>query len=200
MSTSNFSRMAGLGAILAGAFRLLHVIVDFSYNGTGILSGKAWETLAIIPPVLILILTLALYRQGNQHMNGLIILGVGTALLTLSAIFYAIDFDPEDGAAFTFFFLGTVLLGVGVAVLGNSYRSLDGFTGWGLALIVLGTMLTLTFPVSAVIFGGQEISEQIAGTIWFSVVALQALTWMILGAKVLTVRSTTVDTSQQQAV
>ena len=199
MSTSNFTRIAGLGAILAGAYRLIQVIVEFSSNGAGIFDGAVWETLTVLAATLILILTLALYRQGDGHMNGLIILGVGSALLTLSAIFYVIDFDPEDGAAFTTFFFGTVLQGVGVAVLGNRYRSQHSFSGLGLVLMVLGTILALAFPISAVVFGGQEVSDQIAGIIWYSAIALQAVTWMILGAKVLTGRSATADTSLQQA-
>ena len=109
MSASNFSRMAGLGAILAGAFRLIQVVVDFSSNGAGIFDGKAWDFLIVLAATLILVLTLALYRQGDGHVQGLIILGIGSALLVLSAIFYAIDFDPEDGAAFMSFFLGTVI-------------------------------------------------------------------------------------------
>ena len=84
-------------------------------------------------------------------------------------------------------------------MLGNSYRSQDGFTGLGLTLMFLGTILVLAFPVSAVIFGGQELSGQIAGIIWVSVIALQAVTWMILGAKVLTGRNEAVDASQHQA-
>ena len=68
--------------------------------------------LAVLAAALILVLTLALYRQGDQHMSGLIILGVGSAMLTLSVFFYAIKLDPGDGAAFTFFFFGTVLQGV----------------------------------------------------------------------------------------
>jgi len=185
MSTLNFSRMAGLGAILAGAFRLIQVIVDFSFNGAGVFDGKAWDYLTVLAATLILVLTLALYRQGDQQVNGLIILAIGSAILILSALLYAIDFDPEDGAAFMSFFLGTVLQGIGVAVLGNNYRSQDSSSGLGLALMVLGIILTLAFPVSAVIFGGQELSDQIAGIIWVSVIALQAVTWMILGAKVL---------------
>ena len=199
MSTSNFTRIAGLGAILAGAYRLIQIILEFSSNGAGVFDGKAWETLTVLAATLILILTLALYRQGDGHMNGLIILGVGSALLTLSAIFYVIDFDPEDGAAFTTFFFGTVLQGVGVTVLGNRYRSQHSFSGLGLVLMVLGTILALAFPISAVVFGGQEVSDQIAGIIWYSAIALQAVTWMILGAKVLTGRSATADTSLQQA-
>lgn len=198
MSISKLTRIAGLGAILSGAFRLIQVIVDFSSNGAGIVDGKVWETLTVLAAALILVLTLALYRQGNGHVNGLIILGVGSALLILSAIFYAVDFDPEDGAAFMSFFLGTVIQGVGVAVLGNSYRSQDGATGSGLALMVLGIFLVLAFPVSAVVFGGQELSGQIAGIIWVSVIALQAVTWMILGAKAINGLSE-VDTSQHQA-
>jgi hypothetical protein len=65
--------------------------------------------------------------------------------------------------------------------------------------MVLGTILVLAFPVSAVIFGGQELSGQIAEIIWVSVIALQAVTWMILGAKVLTGHNATADMSQQQA-
>ena len=104
MSTSNFTRIAGLGAILAGAYRLIQVIVEFSSNGAGIFDGKAWDYLTVLAATLILVLTLALYRQGDGHVNGLIILGIGSALLILSAILYAVDFDPEDGAAFMSFF------------------------------------------------------------------------------------------------
>ena len=198
MSTSNFTRIAGLGAILAGAYRLIQVIVEFSSNGAGIFDGKAWDYLTVLAATLILVLTLALYRQGDGHVNGLIILGIGSALLILSAILYAVDFDPEDGAAFMSFFLGTVLQGVGVAVLGNRYRSQVGATGWGLVLMILGTILVLAFPVSAVIFGGQELSDQLAGIIWVSVIALQAVTWMILGAKVLAGHSETGNIEQGQ--
>jgi len=60
MSTSNFSRMAGLGAILTGAFRLIQVVVEFSSNRAGIFDSKAWDYLTFLAAVLILILTLGL--------------------------------------------------------------------------------------------------------------------------------------------
>jgi len=107
----------------------------------------------------------------------------------VSAVLYAIRFDYEDGAAFMFFFFGTIIMGFGLAALGRGFRSLDQVSGWSTALVVLGIYLALFFPLFFILGSvlDIDISGDLAGAIWISTFIVQALAWVISGVITLAV-------------
>jgi hypothetical protein len=190
MANNKFARFAGFGGILAGIIWAALILYDQA--GGSVFDGEVWDYLGVLAAALVLVLALALYLQGGDNRPGtlsLLLLAAGMVALIVSVILYAIRFDYEDSAAFGFFFLGTVVQGLGLATLGGGFRSGDLVPSWGTVLMILGVYLALVFPLFFILSGilDIEISDGLAGATWISALFAQALGWMVLGMVTLTV-------------
>jgi len=174
MSTANRFRVI---SILAGAIWLGLLIVEFASRAR-VLNEENWDYLGVLAAGVFVILMILLYRRARNP--ALVIMAAGSAALGLSFILYAIEFDPEDGAAFMMFLLGTIVLGLGLAALGYRFRSLDETTGMGTALLLLGIYLILVFPIWIVMdMGfGLNVTDRFGDQIWGSVLFVQAISWI----------------------
>jgi hypothetical protein len=196
MSGSSFVRIAGLGGILAGIGWIILVILDPIDNG-----GFLGYLMSVLP-VLILILSLALYLQGGHNAVstlGLTALAIGSVLLVLSVIFYTINLDPDDGWAFTMLFFGTVIQGLGLIAIGYRSRSLGEFPGWSVTLIPLGIILIVYLPVVAFLDNNVFSSGTNGDLLFQAWLWLQAISWMMLGAIAFIGRGEAADQPTQPA-
>lgn len=185
MENLSINRIAGLGSILAGVFWISLGIDEVLSHADKLLNNTVIGYLSITCPVFVLFLAVVLLRQSGQFGRGESLLVIGSGLLTLSVFLYALDFDPEEGAAFGFFFFGTLVQGIGVAIIGQTYRSLGQSGSWGPALLTLGILLALSFIIPFAIGSilEDELTQRTAEIIWYSVMAVQAINWIALGLK-----------------
>jgi hypothetical protein len=181
MTTKNFLQTAGWGSILAGVIWIALAILVIS--GREVFASAALDYLGVLAAALVLVAALALYLQGSHNTVGAALLALGSASLTFSILLYAIAFDPQDGAAFTLFFFGTIIQGLGLAVLGFRFRSHGESKGWSTTLLLLGFLLILAFPAWFFFENSTSLSitDQYGDYFWGTIMVLQAISWIILG-------------------
>jgi len=187
MSTSNFGRLAGLGGILAGLLWLGIIVIQIVLD-----KDSVEDLIAVVPPVLMLLVTLALYLQFEHNISGVLGLAVfafGTVLLLLAMFGYVLDVEVEGviGAvgAFTINFFGYSIQGLGLLITAIAFRSRGYFKPWSTILIPLGAFVMANWPIGFAIAFLLSLSEQHTGIMWAADWVVSGIAWIILGAMVL---------------
>lgn len=180
MLTRNNFLYAGWAAILAGLVWMGLALLVIS--GRDLFSGTILDYLGIFSALLMVIVGFAMYQQGGRSKVGIAAFTLGSASLAVSSLLYAIAFNPENGEAFALFLLGTIVQGIGLAVLGYRFRSLEGSIGWGTSLLVLGILLVLVFPIWFILQDGLGLNflDRYGDLAWGSIMTVQAVSWIIL--------------------
>lgn len=180
MSNKNYLQITGWGSILAGL--IWAVLVFTGIANQDIFIGNFLDYLGMLAPLLVLIAAVALYLQGSHNILGPAILSLGSAGFAISVFLYNIAFDPENGLAFTLYFFGLIIQGLGMTVVGKGFRSRHQTTGIGTILVILGIVMILAFPASFVIQDllGLNI-ERFGDLIWGGIMLVVAISWIILG-------------------
>lgn len=190
MSSSRFARLSGLGGVLAGLFWLVYILLDNATGGGLLFLGSAWDYVAAVAVAVIIFVSVTLFLQGDHTIIGklgLVTLAIGSALLAVAALLYARQLDFEAGLAFTAFFFGTSIQGLGIALLGLASRSRGYFAGWSTVLLVFGIFLILDLPIlmfldfNNITIGETRVVDAIFAPMWVGVFVVQALSWMMLG-------------------
>lgn len=184
MSTESFGRVAGLGGILAGLSWLLVAATSIA-GQERIFSSTFWHYVAALAAALILVAALALYFQEGHKVSGTIalaVLAIGSLAIALSELGNAlqITFDPDEGLRFFSFVFGTILQGMGLAMIGYRYRSPGQSTGRNTLLAILGLILALGYP--AVFIYHFAVTMRHTEVLFGFLITAQALAWMILGS------------------
>lgn len=186
MSAANFGRIAGAGAGLAGIYWIAILLADLT-GMTRTNTGTFWVFLTALAPLILILTCAVLYLQGAQNAVstlGLAALAFGSLLLGTAMLLYALNVDYDDGRAFASQFFGHLISGLGIAIIGFSFRFRGYFQGWSTSLVFLGFVVALFWPiiftVHYLILPIDPMSEY-SGVIFGMEFVLQALTWMILG-------------------
>lgn len=185
MFTNNFARIGGLCGISAGMIWIGLLLVELLEVAT-IFDGEPWDYLGLLAVTLFLLAVIGLYSEHSRNLSrtvGQASLTISALAMGLSVIYYMLEVDPEDGAAFQSWLLSTILLGLGLVLLGNGLQSRSGVTTTAAVAKVLGALLTLVFPGAFLLF---EVlldveMDAVSGLIWGSVMVMQAISWIIVG-------------------
>ncbi len=178
-------RYAGYGATLAGFLWIVSIVIA-AVGERGATVGDAGDYAGVLATFTMLVVLAAVYQWGNQNRPGLIsttITAVGSIALLVSFVFYAIDFDAEDGTAFSLVFLGMVIVGFGLAALGRHFHRYAQTAGLGTGVMILGFFMALGWPAALIIGSVFDInlSDNVAGAVWISAFVAQAIAWLLLG-------------------
>jgi len=177
-------RYADYGAAAACILWIGTIVIAAVGGGEGI-AENAGDYLGILATFTMLVVVAAMRLWANQNRPGLIstaITAVGSTALLVSFVFYAIDFDAEDGTAFSLVFLGMVIASFGLATLGRHFRTYARVAGLGTVVMVLGILTALGWPAAFVIINviRIDLSSTVAGVVWLSAFVAQALAWLLL--------------------
>lgn len=181
MSKGNPRYIIGKAGILGGLIWMALALTAIS-GVEQVFEGAVWDYLGVLAAASILAVAVALYLQDNRNILGTTVLALGSISLSLSALFYALALDPQDGNAFLFYLLGTIVQGLGIALVGYRFRSLGTHPGIGMALSVLGIVLVLTFPAWLILDVGigLKITELVGDQIWGTIMLVQAISWIVV--------------------
>lgn len=180
MSNKNVLQVIGWGGVFAGLIWL--VLAMQVFTGRDIFSGTFMDYLGVLAPLLILTAAIALILQGDHKILGPVILAIGSATLAIGVLLYNLALDPQEGLAFTMYFFGTLIQGLGLAATGYGFRARQVAPRLGTTILILGTVLLLAFPIWLFYDLGLGFNFQRFGhLIWGGIMVAQAVSWAVAG-------------------
>jgi hypothetical protein len=181
---STFVRLGGVTAVIGGLYLLILSIVQAFYAGDIDDGGVLWQTIPLMPILLILgvagLLALADGHKGVQ--TGTVVIGLGAAFM---AIGFTLMTWLDNDAGWSVMFLGLILQPIGFLVFGLANWRARILSRWNALPLIVGIITTLLLAVGIIAGDALGLTEQQNEQIFAVYLLTLAIGWVLIGVDML---------------